>query len=227
MHLLHRLLYFALQQWRQIRRSSAVPPAFSRRPPWVTLPRFTWIFATAATFVVVGMTPSDHAKIRISVSVAGSIPATEAGIQFYDVDTTTKNISQGTLIPRPNPLWVTLASRPRQETSAPAETPTRKLTILSNITTNKLVNLQSPHTLLELTVNRYFLGWLLITSLLVMMQAAAGGGGRRGMGRILDPIVRPRTRTGAPVPTMGPGTHDLVHPRNGHGSRPTSSRDHS
>ena len=78
-------------------------------------------------------------------------------------------------------------SRPRQRTDVPTDTPDRKLSTLSNITASNLVNVKSPHTMLELTVNHYFLGWLLITSLLFMMQAAAGGGGRRGVGRVLDP----------------------------------------
>ena len=185
--LLQRLLIFAMRLRRQIKEHSAVPPAACRRPLWATLPRTLLIFVTAASLVVVGMAPSDHAKFRISVSVAGWIPVTEFDIQFYNVDNTTKKSSQGSNIPRPNTPWGQKVSRPRQKTDVPTETPTRKLTTLSNITTSKLVNVQSSHTVLELTVNRYFLGWLLITSLLFMMQAPAGGGGRRGLGRVPDP----------------------------------------
>ena len=126
--LLQRLLLFALQHRRRTTRNSEALPALCRRPPWVTFPRFLWILATAATFVVVGMTPSDHAKLKISVSVAGLIPVTEADIQFHNVDLTTKSSSPGSNIPRPNTLWVHQVSRPRQQTVVPTGTPTRRLT---------------------------------------------------------------------------------------------------
>ena len=80
--LLQRFMHFALQLWQLIIGRSAVTPAFSRRPHSVTPPRILLISAaTAAILVVAGMAPSDHAQIRISVSVAGSIPATETDLQ--------------------------------------------------------------------------------------------------------------------------------------------------
>ena len=80
--LLQRLLLFAMQLWQKIKEHSAVPPATCRRPLWATLPRSLSILVTAAALVVVGMTPGDHAKLRISVSVAGWIPVTEADLQI-------------------------------------------------------------------------------------------------------------------------------------------------
>ena len=121
--LLQRLLLFAMQLWRKINEHSAVPPATCRRPLWATLPRSLSILVTAAALVVVGMVPGDHAKLRISVSVAGWIPVTEADLQIYNVDTTTKSSSQGSNIPRPNTLWAQQVSRLRQKTDVPTEPP--------------------------------------------------------------------------------------------------------
>ena len=69
--LLQRLPLFAMRLRRKIKEHSARRPASCRRPPWATLPRSLLILVTAAALVVVGMTPGDHAKLRISVSVAG------------------------------------------------------------------------------------------------------------------------------------------------------------